>query len=117
MLKIVGAMKMKDEGETDTKLIAVHTDDYKHEKLNEITDIPKEFLEEIKSFFLTYKKHKGDVIEINGFKDSSWAWNEYKECLKLYQKYSSMPKNNFIETMKKKTPWKILKIKKFILIF
>ena len=104
--RIVGAMQMKDEGETDTKLIAVHSDDYKHEKLNEITDIPKEFLDEIKNFFLTYKKHKGDVIEIGGFKGSDWAWSEYKECLELYQKYSSMPKDKFIESMKKKYPEK-----------
>jgi inorganic pyrophosphatase len=39
--RIIGAMKMIDDGETDTKLIAIHNDDYKLEKIENIEDIPK----------------------------------------------------------------------------
>ena len=104
--KIVGAMRMKDDGETDTKLIAIHNDDYRHDNIKSINDLPKEFLEEIKKFFLSYKRHKGEVIQITGFEDADWALKEYKECVDLYSKYKSMPKDKFIAQMKKEHPEK-----------
>ena len=39
--RIVGAMKMIDDGETDTKLIAVHHDDYRLSDIQKLEDLPK----------------------------------------------------------------------------
>ena len=45
--RIVGAMKMIDDGETDTKLIAVHHDDYRLSDIQKLEDLPKNWLEEV----------------------------------------------------------------------
>lgn len=105
-VRIVGAMKMNDEGETDTKLIAVHVDDHRHDNIKSIHDLPAEFLKTVKTFFLTYKQHKGDVIKITGFEDHEWAEKEYNECINLYNKYGDVPKTEFISKMKKMHPEK-----------
>ena len=103
-VKIVGAMKMIDEGETDTKLIGIHADDYALKNINKLQDLPENFLDEIQDFFLTYKKHKGDVIKITGFMGSEYAFNELKECTSLYNKYKNLPKKEFVSLMRKKHP-------------
>jgi inorganic pyrophosphatase len=54
--RIVGAMRMIDKGETDTKLIAVHADDYRLEGIDKLSDLPIEFLDKVKTFFSTYKQ-------------------------------------------------------------
>lgn len=105
--KIVGAMKMIDDGETDTKLIAVHADDYRLESLNSLNDIPAEWLEKVKTFFTTYKNWKRpNITSVSGFESIEWAVKEYDECVELMQKYGSLPKKEFIEKMMKMHPEK-----------
>ncbi|SYV97634.1 inorganic pyrophosphatase, partial [Mycoplasmopsis edwardii] len=48
-------MKMIDDGETDTKLIAVHADDYRLDHIQKLEDLPAPFLDTVKTFFSTYK--------------------------------------------------------------
>ncbi len=50
--RIVGAMKMIDDGETDTKLIAVHHDDYRLNNIQKLEDLPKNWLEKVETFIL-----------------------------------------------------------------
>jgi len=40
-VRIIGAMKMIDSGETDTKLIGVHADDYRLDNINSLKDVDK----------------------------------------------------------------------------
>ncbi|SYV90043.1 inorganic pyrophosphatase, partial [Metamycoplasma alkalescens] len=40
-VRIVGAMKMIDSGETDTKLIGVHADDYRLDHIKSLNDLDK----------------------------------------------------------------------------
>ncbi len=108
--RIIGAMKMIDDGETDTKLIAIHNDDYKLEKIENIEDIPKKWLDKVETFFTTYKNWKGvGTTSVLGFKGFKWAIKEYNECVKLMKKYGSWDKNKFIKEMKKKHPEKYTK--------
>ncbi|OYD27107.1 inorganic pyrophosphatase [Mycoplasma testudineum] len=103
--RIVGAMKMVDDGETDTKLIAVHADDYRLEKIEKLSDLPQDFLSSVERFFDNYKnwKRKG-IVKLSGFEDEKWAMKEYKECVELMQKYGSMKKSEFIKLMKEEHP-------------
>ena len=39
--RIIGAMRMIDDGETDTKLIVAHADDYKLDAIRSLDDLPK----------------------------------------------------------------------------
>ena len=105
--RIVGAMKMIDDGETDTKLIAVHHDDYRLDHIQTLDDLPKSFLDEIYTFFTTYKNWKRPgITKVPGFENTEWAWNEFEHCFKLMQDYGHLPKDEFIEKMKKKHPEK-----------
>ncbi len=105
--RIIGAMKMIDDGETDTKLIAVHADDYRLANIQKLEDLPKEWLEQVRNFFTTYKNwKKPGITSVSGFEGIEWALEEYKECVELMNKYGKMEKNEFIEKMKLEHPEK-----------
>ncbi|MCR8613069.1 MAG: inorganic diphosphatase [Mycoplasma sp.] len=106
-VKVIGAMKMIDDGETDTKLICVHADDYRYENVNELDDLPKEFLDQVQTFFSTYKNWKREgITKVPGFEGKEWAEKEYLEAKELMEKYGSMDKDDFIEKMKLAHPEK-----------
>lgn len=105
-VKIIGAMEMIDDGETDTKLIGVDLDDHKFKDIDNLKQLPKQSLKEIKYFFETYKRFRNQTVIVKGFKDEQFAINEYKECVSLMKQYGSMNKKKFIELMKEKHPEK-----------
>ena len=108
-VRIIGAMKMIDSGETDTKLIGVHADDYRLDNINSLKDVDKMWLQNVKNFFTTYKNFKGEgITKVTGFEDINWAENEYNECCHLTEKYGQMDKDKFIEKMKKEHPEKYI---------
>lgn len=105
--RIIGAMKMIDDGETDTKLIAVHDDDYRLESIKSLDDLDSNWLDKIKNFFSTYKNWKKEgITKVPGFEKIEWAINEYNECCKLMADYGHLPKDEFIKKMIKKHPEK-----------
>ncbi|MGZ9431787.1 inorganic diphosphatase [Mycoplasma sp. CB776] len=105
--RIIGAMKMIDDGETDTKLIAVHEDDYRLDHIQKLEDLPKWWLREVELFFSTYKNWKrSGITSVNGFEGIEYAIQEYNECVELMNEYSHLPKEEFIKLMKEKHPEK-----------
>jgi len=63
--KVIGVMRMMDEGEMDDKIIAVAANDMSVNHMNEIEDLPAHWLKELRSFFENYKEleHKTVVVE------------------------------------------------------
>ncbi|WP_445352109.1 inorganic diphosphatase [Metamycoplasma hominis] len=107
--RLIGAMKMIDGGETDTKLIAVHADDYRLDNIKSLADVNQMWLVQVRNFFSTYKEFKGkNATLVTGFEDVVWAENEYKECQELMKKYGSLDKEEFIKKMKIEHPDKYL---------
>ncbi|MDC8921974.1 inorganic diphosphatase [Metamycoplasma hyosynoviae] len=107
--RVIGAMKMIDAGETDTKLIAVHADDYRLDHIKSLKDVDQMWLQSVKNFFSTYKNFKGENITIvSSFEDIAWAEKEYLECCELMKKYGKMDKDEFIAKMKKEHPKKYI---------
>ncbi|AWX69227.1 inorganic diphosphatase [[Mycoplasma] anseris] len=107
--RVIGAMKMIDSGETDTKLIAVHADDYRLDHIKSLKDIDQMWLVSVKNFFSTYKAFKGEnITQVIGFEDIDWAEKEYNECCELMEKYGSMDKKEFVKKMQKEHPEKYL---------
>ncbi|MGL5438274.1 MAG: inorganic diphosphatase [Metamycoplasmataceae bacterium] len=105
--RIVGAMRMIDDGETDTKLIAVHHDDYRLDHIKTLDDIQPEWLEKVQTFFSTYKNWKRvGITKVPGFERIEWAVEQYNEAYDLMQKYGHLSKKEFIDLMKKKFPEK-----------
>lgn len=110
--RIVGAMKMIDDGETDTKLIAVHADDKELDGIKNLKDIPSRWLKEVETFFTTYKNYKRPgITSVEGFEDYAYAIKEYDECVELMKNYSYLTKKEFIEKMKALHPEKYPKHK------
>lgn len=107
--RIIGAMKMIDGGETDTKLIAVHADDYRLDEIKTLEDLPKKWLTQVETFFTTYKNWKKlGITSVSGFEGIEWAMKEYEECVELMNKYGKMNKESFITEMKIKHPEKYI---------
>ncbi len=110
--RIVGAMRMVDDGEIDTKLIAIHADDYRLGHIQKLDDLPSEFLNEIEIFFSTYKNWKRpNITSVEGFENEIWALGELAACQKLFKDYGDLPKSEFIAQMRKKHPTKYPKEK------
>ncbi len=63
-VRAIGVMKMIDNGEGDDKIIAVNTGDPIYGKLTNISELPKEKLEEITHFFSTYKIREGKTVTV-----------------------------------------------------
>lgn len=52
----------RDQGERDDKLIAVHADDPEYRHFNDISELPKHRILEIRRFFEDYKKNENKEV-------------------------------------------------------
>lgn len=87
--KIIGVMRMQDQGEMDDKLIAVHADDPEYSHLNSILELPPHRTTEVRRFFEDYKvlEHKKVIVE--DFLDRDDALRILQESFDLYKKFKS----------------------------
>lgn len=65
--KVIGVMRMLDHGEADDKIIAVASNDMSVNHINDIADLPKHFIREMKAFFEDYKKLEDKEVQIEDF--------------------------------------------------
>jgi len=86
----IGVLKMKDEKGLDEKIIAVpaYSVDPTYSDIVNITDIPNRTLEEIKTFFSTYKD-----LEPNKWSEVENYYNNH-EAYRLIQKYKDKLSNS-----------------------
>ena len=105
-VRVLGAMKMIDGGETDTKLITVIEEDPRYKHINSLDDVPEHILKEVQDFFENYKNLQNKEVKILGFEGKDYAKKEFEECVELYNKYKDMDKDDFIEKMKQEHPEK-----------
>lgn len=83
--RIVGYLDMMDNGEPDQKIIAVVDSDPRFAHINEVKDIQKHQLREIKHFFKTYKDlQQNKVVEVGAFYDKIDALELILDCEKRY---------------------------------
>ena len=80
----VGIMNMIDSGEGDDKIIAVPDSDPRWSDVNDLDDINKHTLKEIKHFFETYKTIEDKKVEITGFGARKEAIEAVKKGIRLY---------------------------------
>ncbi len=105
-IRILGAMKMIDGGETDTKIIGVIDVDPRYDNIKTMDDVNHNVLNEIKDFFENYKNLQNKEVIIEGFENLEYAKNEIKETSSLFDKYNNLDKDKFIEKMKIEHPEK-----------
>lgn len=71
--KVIGVMRMLDNGEADDKIIAVAAGDMSVQHLNDISDLPAHVGNEILQFFREYKRLENKTVEVDRLQDASMA--------------------------------------------
>jgi inorganic pyrophosphatase len=90
----VAFMDMQDSGDPDHKIIAVPTNDKRWDDVQDVGDLNKHTLKEIRHFFETYKALKGDTpdanrVIVNGFTSAQDARTALERAMRLYQEKSA----------------------------
>ena len=87
--KVIGVMRMIDDGEMDDKIIAVAENDMSVNHMNDISELPEHFFKELKNFFEDYKKLENKTVEIEEFQDAKTARSIIEKSILDYQEYMS----------------------------
>lgn len=85
--KVIGVMRMIDNGELDDKIIAVAENDMSVSHIQDISELPEHFFKELKNFFEDYKKLENKTVKIEEFQDASTAKEIIKQSMLDYEDY------------------------------
>ena len=85
--KVIGVMRMIDQGEADDKIIAVAADDMSVSHINDITELPEHFLKEMRNFFEDYKKLENKTVVVEYFFKKETAIKIVLQSIEDYKKY------------------------------
>lgn len=84
--KIIGVMRMLDQGEADDKLIAVCAHDMSVAHINDVSELAPHFIAELRHFFEEYKRLENKEVKIEEFQGArlakkilSHSFNDYKD--------------------------------------
>jgi len=82
--RIIGVMRMVDQGQIDDKILAVPTNDPATRGLTDIIDLEEYQLMELREFFESYTKLEGKSVQVPDFQDKTVALSLVKEAIELY---------------------------------
>jgi inorganic pyrophosphatase len=85
--KVIGVMRMIDQGEADDKIIAVAADDISVSHINDIEELPEHLLRELRNFFEDYKKLENKEVIVEEFLDKEMAIKIILQSIEDYKKY------------------------------
>jgi inorganic pyrophosphatase len=83
--KVIGVMRMLDNGEADDKIIAVAAGDPSVSHINDISELPAHFISEIRNFFEDYKKLEKKTVVVEDFLDKQTAIRILQESFEMYK--------------------------------
>jgi inorganic pyrophosphatase len=84
--RVIGVIRMVDDGEKDEKLICVPADSPQLAGIKDQADVPPHLLEEITYFFEHYKDLQKKKVTIEGVDDRAAAIKVVEEAIELYKK-------------------------------
>lgn len=82
--KVIGVMRMTDQGDSDDKIIAVAQNDVSVNYINDIYDLPSHTIVEMQRFFEDYKKLENKKVVIEKFMNKAAALAIVNESIELY---------------------------------
>ena len=88
--KPIGVMKMKDQGEADDKIIAVHAHDPEYVHYNSIYELPPHRMLEVSRFFQDYKLLENKAVFVEKFLDRDEALQVIEEAIALYNTHRDL---------------------------
>lgn len=83
--KVIGVMRMVDQGDADDKIIAVCAGDPSVNHINDISELPKHFISELRNFFEDYKKLEHKTVLVEDFLDHTLAKQIILDSFIMYQ--------------------------------
>lgn len=83
--KVIGVMRMLDNGEADDKIIAVAANDMSVNYINDISELPPHSIKETRSFFEDYKKLEKKEVVIEDFLDRNAAYQIINQSIVDYK--------------------------------
>jgi inorganic pyrophosphatase len=85
--KVIGVMRMLDNGEADDKIISVAVGDPSVSHINDIAELPAHFISELRSFFEDYKKLERKTVVVEEFLDRKTAIKILQDSFTMYRKF------------------------------
>jgi len=82
--KVIGVMRMLDNGEADDKIIAVAAGDPSVSHFNDISEVPAHFKTEMMNFFQDYTKLENKTVVVEKFFGREVAIEILNQSFKLY---------------------------------
>jgi inorganic pyrophosphatase len=83
--KVIGVMRMLDNGEADDKIIAVAAGDPSVNHINDISELPAHFISEMRNFFEDYKKLENKTVVVEEFLNRETAIEILQDSFKMYE--------------------------------
>ena len=83
--RVIGVMRMLDQGEHDDKIIAVAENDMSVNHFNDISELPEHFIKELRNFFEDYKKLENKTVEVREFQNAETAKQIVKQSFIDYK--------------------------------
>ena len=83
--KVIGVMRMLDQGEADDKIIAVAAHDMSVSHFDDISELPEHFFRELRNFFEDYKKLENKTVQVETFLGADKARGIVEKSIYDYQ--------------------------------
>jgi inorganic pyrophosphatase len=83
--KVIGVMRMLDEGEMDDKIISVASNDMSVNHIEDISQLPRHWINELRSFFEDYKKLEKKTVVVEDFQGVDVAHQVVTQSIADYQ--------------------------------
>jgi inorganic pyrophosphatase len=85
--KVIGVMRMLDNGEADDKIIAVAVGDPSVAHYNDVSDLPSHVQQETMSFFEDYTKLENKTVVVEEFLGKETAMEIIRDAYKMYKEH------------------------------
>jgi len=80
----IGVLRMVDQGQRDSKILAVTHNDPRYENVKDVNEIYPHVLREMEHFFKIYKELEGKKTEMAGWEDAAAAKTAISNCQKRF---------------------------------